>query len=259
MHANNAKNLSNYFNRHARTHGYASAKDMQRRLVNAAGTKATPAPGPFASESGAFGGDGGFGDWQDRGHEDERFEDARDEPAQALDGPAAALGEPVAARKLVPLSVALSDADTRAALRGVEELWTAASERARAPIKTKSQTTMLGQGARALKLLALAADEPLPPRVQLLPKNATVAQINQFGVDCALALEDLVSIEEWARRLRGKAVGSMAVAMHMLHRLFQWATTKFEMRLASERGVGTHPPPQLVKARSVGVGVQEQV
>jgi hypothetical protein len=223
------KGVNNNFHGHLKVHNL-SAKEY-KALSNPVAQPPVPPPfvpqplmsqplAPQYQEEPGYGAEGGF---DDRGADDERYQDVPD-----------AVNDPT----LVPLEVALCDPDTRAVLYGVETLWTAGSVRARAQIKPKSQVTMIGQGARVLKELAIVEGKPLPPRVHKLKVGATSRQINTFALQVVEAIKDLVTADRWASRLLNKPVQSMAVALHMLHRLFHWATTKYEQYLVSWVGVG---------------------
>ena len=75
LHANNAKNLSNYYNRHARIHGFANAKEMERKATVSHSGAPPPSHAPMSP---GFG--GGFeAEWEDRGANDERFADVLEE------------------------------------------------------------------------------------------------------------------------------------------------------------------------------------
>jgi proteasome lid subunit RPN8/RPN11 len=237
-----SKILSNNYGKHARTHGFSNAKAMDAHVLeykheSRASSTHVPGGGGDAGFGGDFGGGdfgGGFGD-DDQGAQDDRFESVDDEPAG--DGEAK-----------VTLAVALKDPGTRNILRFCPEFWRVNSDRARVPLSEKAKTTYFGQASSALDMLAAPGRE-LVPRVSLLTADSTAAEVQRFACQAVETLDDLVPIQHWAKKLETKAIGSTAVALHMLARLFGWATAQLEKRLAAELGVAVEPPRLLVLGR----------
>lgn len=232
--------MSKNFHTHLKTHNI-SGKEYKAWQTKNQLARAQPAGGAggagFGGGGDDFGGDfdGGFGDQYDRGAQDDRFEDVPDEPAG--DGEAK-----------VTLVAALKDKGTRDKLREVEGLWQGGMKRARNAPNEKTKTTYFGQGAAVLVLLSARGRE-LVARVSLLKADSTAAHVKRFACQVAETLEDLVPIEDWAKKIEKKRAGSTAVGLLMLERLFAWAKVQHETSLAAVLGVGVEPPRSLVLAR----------
>jgi proteasome lid subunit RPN8/RPN11 len=229
--------LNNNFHNHLKTHGLSAKEYKAWQTKNQLGRAQPSSAAGFGGDFGGGDFGGGFDDQDDRGAQDDRFEDVPDEPTG--DGKAK-----------VTLAVALKDKGTRNELRLQPKLWQGESlqQRATKPPSEKTKTTFFGQASSALDMLAAPGRE-LVPRVSLLTADSTAADVQLFACQAIETLQDLVPIQDWAKKLETKAIGSTAVALHMLGRLFAWAQVQLETRLAAELGVGAEPPRSLVLAR----------
>ena len=224
LHANNAKNLSNYYNRHARIHGFANAKEMERKATVSHFGAPPPSHAPMSP---GFG--GGFeAEWEDRGANDERFADVLEEDGKLT------LAEWVASPAV------------RQLLTECEDVWLAGAGRVRHSTQHETMMTALYSTKHAVDML-LAVENPV--RCLSVPADQTEL-LTQSPREVLHALGDLVPPSRWLQRIvEHKSLGSAIKSVKMLQRLMAWAVPCEMSRLAPLLGNGDHFPEDVVRAR----------
>jgi hypothetical protein len=135
--------LNNNFHQHLKIHDM-SAKEYKAWVLKNQLGRAQPSGGSGAGFGGDFGGGdfgGGFDDQDDRGAQDDRFEDVPDEPTR--DGKAK-----------VTLAVALKDKTMRALFVSCDDFWRDAALRQRLQLARFTKTGAMTATAKHLSKLA---------------------------------------------------------------------------------------------------------